>query len=338
MRLIDELGWKIEYIEIVFNIIRMTLIIPIFICFKGIVETMIKKSVLRKGVQSVQLKLEKMSKDRTENNEQLRLLYGDVKATGFLNKIEVDLRYAGIVKGKISFEVVVLAMTSIVTMSVVLSWVTLKNTYITLVSPFVVIIAMKIIIDNKIGIRYKKTDAELLSLLAATSNYCLVTDNLVSILERAACNLNGVLRKEILVAVDVIRAKGETSIVLKELEINNPHPFFKTFIRNLEIASRNKANYIDVVNECKSMLDITRENEKKIAQSKQDARGMIMILSFIGIAGVYMIATEMLMIPISELLKYLTSDLIGTIVTVYTTVVVIVGIAFSTCDRGGAKR
>lgn len=337
MRLADQLGINLEYMIIILSAVRIVLIIPMFICMKGIAETMVKKSVLRKGIEAVYNRMEKVSSDREENEKQMRVMYGDVKANGLLNKLEIDFRYAGIIKGRVTFELVSLvAMVAIVAV-IIVTWTTTGNGYLTIVSSVVLVLIAKIIVDNMIGARYRKIDKELLSFINAISNYCLVGDNLVDILDKAANSMSGIIRNEVNSAVNVIRVKGETSVVLKELEVNNPHPF-KTLIRNLEIASRNKANYLEVVDGCRHMLEITRENEKQLSRVKSDSRVTLLVLSMAGLLGIYMISVWILNMPFSYFIEYLLSSSIGTIIMVYMTVVIVIGVANSVCDRGGASR
>lgn len=338
MRLADQLGINLEYVTIILSIVRISMIIPMFICMKGIAETMVKRSVLRKGIEAVYNRMEKASSDREENEKQIRVMYGDVKANGLLNKLEIDFRYAGIIKGKVTFELVSLVAMIVIVSVIVVTWITTGNGYLTIMSCVMLILIAKITVDNMVGARYRKIDKELLSFINAISNYCLVGDNLLDILDKAANSMSGIIRNEVNSAVNVIRVKGETSVVLKELEVNNPHPFFKTLIRNLEIASRNKANYLEVVDGCRHMLEITRENEKQLSRVKSDSRVTLLVLSMAGLTGIYMISVWLLNMQFSYFIEYLLSSSIGTIITVYMTVVIVIGVANSVCDRGGSSR
>lgn len=338
MRLADQLGINLEHMIIILSAVRIALIMPLFMCMKGIAETMVKKSVLRKGIEAVYSRMEKASSDREENEKQMRVMYGDTKAKGLLNKLEIDFRYAGLIKGKVTFELVSLIAMIIIVAVIVVAWTMTGNAYLTVVSSVVLVLIAKVIVDNMIGARYRKIDKELLSFINAISNYCLVGDNLVDILDKAANSMSGIIRNEVNSAVNVIRVKGETSVVLKELEVNNPHPFFKTLIRNLEIASRNKANYLEVVDGCRHMLEITRENEKQLSRVKSDSRVTLLVLSMAGLLGIYMISVWILNMPFSYFIEYMLSSSIGTVAMVYMTVVIIIGVANSVCDRGGASR
>lgn len=328
-----NLDFGIEYI--IFGIVRFLVIVPMFISAVKIIRYVQSGSLIRKGMMQVYNRVNRITIERENNEKEIRQIYGNSKQKGLLNKFEQTLRYSGLLRGAITFEVVIILLACVELVAFMCAWMMTKNIYQTVVTPVAIWLVINVAVNNVAGLRYKNIDKEMLPMLNMVSSYCLITDNLVKILEGTANNVGGTIGKELSWAVNKIKTGSPCSDVLKELEINSPHQLFKTLIRNLEMASRNSSNYIDVVEELREMLEIVRENEKKMEIERRNGRITVLMLVVSGLVCIAFISEGIANVPLNKIISVMTNDSVGTAILIYLTVVAGASLVYAISDKGG---
>ena len=139
--------------------------------------------------------------------------------------------------------------------------------------------------------RMDKTEGELLTLINAVDGYAGTSDDIISILENAARMLDAD----------------------SPLRMNIEHPFFKTFVRNLEISSRNNANYKAIVAESRGLLKSYIDNSAKLKNIYSNGRMNIMILLAACVMSVFIVSDMLIGTSIKDLIVLISSNVIGQI-------------------------
>lgn len=319
----------------ILTILGYLLVIPLFFACKGFIQAVQANSLIEKGLINIAERFNKLSRKREYDEQVVRQLYGDSKPKGLLNMIEKDLRYAGLLRG-ISLELLLTLYLGVLMILFVAIYTGTHSLFSALFVPILVVFIVKMMINVSIRRRYTAIDKSFSSLLDTILSYCLVTDNLTKILEGTGLTLRGIVGDELLWAVNKIKRGGGSSDVLKELEINSPHRLFKTLIRNLEIASRNQANYSSVVDSLREMYVVIEENEKQLAVKRHSVQLATGCIAVCGIVCVVLVATGILGIGTNDILAQLANSTIGLIDLIWLTIMLGITLVFIFGGKGGA--
>ena len=104
------------------------------------------------------------------------------------------------------------------------------------------------------------------------------SDDIIYILEKAAAMTAGPIHDELWHTVTMVKSGLQGTVALGQLESRIEHAFFKTLIRNLEISSRNNANYREITMQCRSLLTEQLDNTKKLEEIYREARIRLIVI------------------------------------------------------------
>lgn len=288
-------------------------------------------SLLHRGVMNIYSRLSHATGNRRQVERQVKALYGEVERKDRLSHIEENIRYSGLARRYqfltpelvMLFIIIIMSFIALVCMFLKLPW------YMTVGAEIVAFIVIEMIFRKKRKERMKKTEDELLTFVNAVDGYAGMSDDIIHILENASGMLSesSPMREEIITAVASARNSGQESAALSILMANVEHPFFKTFIRNLEISSRNNANYKDIVSESRGILKGYIDNTKKLENIYRNGRirMILMLISFV--MSIFIIAGMVLM-TVKELLMTIGSYKIGAVLLTVTMLVLAVSVYY----------
>lgn len=296
--------------------------------------------VVQSGLHKMYSGLRDLARNREAEEDAYRELYGKHLRENWVTRFDSLLHYSGLFRKYkfLSTEIVIILMVLILGVVFFGSFVIfdgLNGWYYILVAELVTYLIIMSWLNNMRMKEYRKCGKQMLSFVNIVSNYASTTDDLINILERAAYGLDEPLRTVINEAYIKARSTGNTSEALKQLEYSLEYPFFKTVIRNLELASRNEANYSVIVNECREMLQNNLENEKELEIIYRNGRIKLVGTVAAGMGCIFILATGILGMDVLELINSMRSSVIGTLIMVYAIVVSFLGLYHAFIDGEG---
>jgi len=172
------------------------------------------------------------------------------------------------------------------------------------------------------GIRYKKTEKQLMVFINLLENYSRTSDDLIDIISKTELYMDEPLKSAIRKFSWEAKHIGETDAAIKHLTEKIPHRKFKEIIQNLEICRKHDTNYEDVLKDIRvSIQEYLKSKEEKMI-IRQNTRGNIMIMMFVG--GFIMRLVNGFVE--GGLLTLLSSNFIGILIITYIVLVVLTGI------------
>ncbi|MCU6763049.1 Flp pilus assembly protein TadB [uncultured Roseburia sp.] len=151
--------------------------------------------------------------------------------------------------------------------------------------------------------KLNQTERELLPFLNLVDNFSRSEQDLFRILERTGRYLKEPLRSAVIACSRQAVMTGNRYDAVWELIYQIQHPKFQEIIRNLEICSRNEANYSEVLRDMRQSLQhyiAARREEKEISKEGRIQTAFILLM------GVVMMGmlTAMTRISMRDILKY----------------------------------
>ena len=137
---------------------------------------------------------------------------------------------------------------------------------------------------------YHNTETQLKFFISLVSSNSAMASDLVNVLEMAAPYVTNPIRGAILRAASTARVTGNPDEAIWQLEREVEHPLFKSFIRNLDICSKNDGDFRSVAK------DFSVQAEQSIAQLEKqraifaNARNEVILMVGVGIALSFMSA------------------------------------------------
>ncbi len=274
-------------------------------------------SVIEHGMQNVYSRLTSATGNRRQIDRQIKQMYGEVTSSSRMSHIEENIRYSGLLH-KYRFltpEIMLMIMIAVSAAIAVLGVMIKIPWYMVGLTVAVYIAGTEFIFQRMRNARMDKTEGELLTLINAVDGYAGTSDDIISILENAARMLDAdsPLRDEIVTATAQARNSGRETDALSLLMMNIEHPFFKTFVRNLEISSRNNANYKAIVAESRGLLKSYIDNSAKLKNIYSNGRMNIMILLAACVMSVFIVSDMLIGTSIKDLIVLISSNVIGQI-------------------------
>ncbi len=130
---------------------------------------------------------------------------------------------------------------------------------------------------------YHNTEMQLKFFISLVSSNSVMASDLVNVLEMAASYMTNPVRGAILRAVNTVRVKGNPDEAVWQLEREIEHPLFKSFIRNLDICSKNDGDFRSV------SKDFAVQAEQSLTQLEKEraifsaARSEVILMVCIGL-------------------------------------------------------
>ena len=141
--------------------------------------------------------------------------------------------------------------------------------------------------------RYRREEEQLLTLVNSIESCAAESDDIIYILEKAAAMTAGPIHDELWHTVTMVKSGLQGAVALGQLESRIEHAFFKTLIRNLEISSRNNANYREITMQCRSLLTEQLDNTKKLEEIYREARIRLIVIFLCAIVCLEIMARTM---------------------------------------------
>lgn len=231
-------------------------------------------NMLRQGIESIYERINMLSGSREDVKKQLEALYGSMDGRGWIAHISDCLEYSGLMArfAWLTPELYVVLLTLVLTAAFIGGWMMSSRWYMGIGAAALLYLLTEYVFGKMRSRRLQEEEAQLTALINLVESYAAESDDLIYILHRAGCMIDGPLKEEIQRCVLKVRGGMKTATALRTLENHIEHPFFKTFIRNLEISSRNNAEYGRIVEECRRLLLEQLENSRKMADIYRNAR------------------------------------------------------------------
>ena len=272
-------------------------------------------SVLEHGMRNVYTRLASATGNRRQIERQIKQMYGEVTSSGRMSRIEENIRYSGMAHryGFLTPEIALMTMIAVSAAIVIFGVVIKIPWYMVGLTEAAFIAGTEFIFQRKRNARMSKTEDELLTFINAVDGYAGTSDDIISILENAArmLDMDSPLREEIVTATASARNSGRETDALSLLMMNIEHPFFKTFVRNLEISSRNNANYKAIVAESRGLLKSYIDNSEKLKNIYRKGRINIMLLLAACLISVFIVSDMLIGTSLKDLIALIGSNVIG---------------------------
>lgn len=271
--------------------------------------------------------LNDITQNRQERAAKERALYG-VQQNNWITELDRKLKYSGLCRRykRLSTELFMVLLILVLAISLLAGFMIFDKWYWAFLAVFMVYLIIRAGLNRICHIQYTGCGRQMLSFINLVANHAASSDDLMNVLERTAFELNEPLRGIILECCMGAKASGNAGEALRLLEDSVEYPFFKTVIRNLELAARNEANYSEVINECRILLQNNLENEKELELIYQNGRNELIGTIGAGVISIYVLATGILRIGIGALLESLMSTGFGIFIAVYAVVIVFLGL------------
>ena len=160
--------------------------------------------------------------------------------------------------------------------------------------------------------RWKQTEKELMPFLNIIDNFSKTKQDLFQIFEMATPYLREPLKSALSECGKHAAATGNRMEAIRDLIYRIEHPKFREIIQNLEICSRNEANYTRVLGDMRDSLAAYMSNRKEEAGILKEGQVQITVITCMGIPMIAML-TAITQIP----LRGMTENFFGRFIIVY---------------------
>lgn len=167
--------------------------------------------------------------------------------------------------------------------------------------------------------RWKQTEKELMPFLNIVDNFSKSEQDLFHIFELATPYLREPLQSALSECQKHAAATGNRVEAIRDLIYRMEHPKFREMIQNLEICSRNEANYAKIMGDMRDSLSAYMSNRKEESGILREGQVQILVITCMGIPMIAML-TAITQIP----LRQMTENFFGRFVIGYWVVLVIV--------------
>ena len=285
-----------------------------------------RKHLIVRGIENIYEQISASGEKRKVTQKRLRQLYGSMGHSDILSYIDTSVRYSGIQhKYGISTEIYMVLLVVLMAIGFVLASSLLKNPAAGLIAVPAVFLLSEAVLSKMRKSRYDAVQKELLIFINSVGTYSAITNDIMQILNKSAAMVTGPIREEVMATVAAAKGSGNSAELLRALEDRVEHPFFKRFIRNLEIASRHSANYADIVEESRSVMESHLRNSEELTLIFHKGRRQIACILAAGCGITVMMVTGILDIPLREFYSVMMSGTGGRLIM--TAAAVVIGVS-----------
>ena len=279
----------------------------------GFMEKIHQNNMLRQGIENLYGKICVLSGSREEVKRQLEALYGSTDNRGWIAHVSENLEYSGL-EARFKWltpELYIVFLTPLLAAAFIGGWLTMSKWYWGLATAAFVYLLIEHIFGKMRDYRYRMEEAQLSAFINLVESFAAESDDIIYILHRAGEMISGPMHDEILSCVLSVQNGVQTTKALRTLERRIEYPFFKTFIRNLEISSRNNAGYREIVTECRKMLMEQLESSKKMSDIYRSARVRLVTVLAGSVTCMDIMAEYMVGTGLGNMLKHLSGSAVG---------------------------
>lgn len=227
--------------------------------------------------------LKKMSESeqkRLEEEKKQRLLQGNSHKKNWVRRIDLLLLQSGM-KSRIPIlnteMFLLLLIGGALTAEIVCLWRKMSIVWAILTPPLFLAGSFGLL-EWLSGRNYKKAEEQLLPFMNLIGNYSYTEDDLVSIFGRIVPYLEEPYRGAVEECYLYAKATGDTLTAFRELGMKIPHEQFQRLMRNLEICCQHEANYAEIIDDSREMLQDYLKNKKEQEALKKNARIELLLL------------------------------------------------------------
>lgn len=238
------------------------------------IYNIIKQIQMKKVVDNIMESSEEKTLKRTLYYEQLHEEYGVIDKIKFKRKIDILLIRSGL-KDKFKFlNADIFIIISILFSSIVsvIAMLFLKRLAISIGVGVIAFLVLQLIIYILTNINYEKVDNQIIIFLNLLENFSSTNDDIVSIFQQASEYLTYPLNKYCNEFVAESKSTGNTRLAFTNLADKIENEKLRDVITNLEISSRNDANYSEIISKSKDVIQgyfSSKENKKSIKRDGQ---------------------------------------------------------------------
>lgn len=237
-------------------------------------------SLLSVTGQALLRKMSESERKRLEKEKKLRLLQGNSGKKSWVCRIDLLLLQSGV---KAAFTLIntelflLLMLCAALSAEAVCVWRRASVLWM-IFTPVLVVGGSLALLLFLSGRNYQRAEEQLLPFMNLIGNYSYTEDDLISIFGRIQPYLEEPYRSAVGECHLYARSTGDAVTALRELGMKIPHEQFQRLIRNLEICCQHEANYGEIIDDSREMLQDYLRNKKERDAVKKNARIEILLL------------------------------------------------------------
>lgn len=296
-----------------------------------------KTNSLKLTVNELYDRISSMSGCREEVGRRLAALYGNMGKKGMIAHITDNIEYSGVssILPGLTPELYILIMLMLSAATFVLTGVISGNIYYGIPAATAPWVVSEMLFSLLRNYRYRREEEQLLTLVNSIESSAAESDDIIYILERAAAMTAGPIHDELWHTVTMVKSGLQGTVALGQLESRIEHAFFKTLIRNLEISSRNNANYREITMQCRSLLTEQLDNTKKLEEIYREARIRLIVIYLCALVCLEIMARTMLGMSLKDMLLMFSRSTIGCCLIVMIVGALLMTVYFILTKMGG---
>lgn len=296
-----------------------------------------KTNSLKLTVNELYDRISNMSGCREEVGRRLAALYGNMGRKGLIAHISDNIEYSGVssILPGLTPELYILIMLMLSAAAFVLTGVISGNIYYGIPAATAPWVVSEMFFSLLRNYRYRREEEQLLTLVNSIENSAAESDDIIYILEKAAAMTAGPIHDELWHTVTMVKSGLQGTVALGQLESRIEHTFFKTLIRNLEISSRNNANYREITMQCRTLLTEQLDNTKKLEEIYREARIRLIVIYLCALVCLEIMARTMLGMSLKDMLLMFSRSTIGCCLIVMIAGALLMTVYFILTKMGG---
>lgn len=270
--------------ELAVIILQVILFITLFYFSYMSIRYLLLYRVLRQAVDRTYSRLSDREKIRLNSKKEQKLIYGDIEEKGLINNLDRMLTYSGLkYKYKfISTELILLAWVVGTALFIILSQYIFKTTIYGMIAALVFIAVTYMALNVFSNIQYKLVHKSILKFVNIIENFAATSNDIITILEKSCAYTQNPIRNAVYRCVVEARNSGDRDYALRKLQDSIENDYFKEMIRTLRISSSYEANYVEVVRDCKTVLQQALKYEAEKDSIRKNGRNDMLILTAVG--------------------------------------------------------
>ena len=268
-------------------IFRVALLLTVMAFSYHLYKFLYRKNVIEKMVNDFETNYKK----RQELEEKIRREEGNVIKKGFIHHIDMMIERSRLRK-KIPFLTTELYLVISIIVGLacfILSKLFIQFWVINVLISILSVFGMYLVIYYSSGFNFEKIDDQIITLINDIENFSNVSNDIVTIFENVADYLDDPLDEYFMEFVQYSRETGDIEGAFKNIEGKIENEKLQNLFKNLEIASRNRANYKELMKEARSIFNGYFDSKTKRKILISNGRAGIFTLLIVGIGMLYFV-------------------------------------------------
>lgn len=268
-------------------IFRVALLLTVMAFSYHLYKFLYRKNVIEKMVNDFETNYQK----RQELEEKIRREEGNVIKKGFIHHIDMMIERSRLRK-KIPFLTTELYLVISIIVGLacfILSKLFIQFWVINVLISILSVFGMYLVIYYSSGFNFEKIDDQIITLINDIENFSNVSNDIVTIFENVADYLDDPLDEYFMEFVQYSRETGDIEGAFKNIEGKLENEKLQNLFKNLEIASRNRANYKELMKEARSIFSGYFDSKTKRKILISNGRAGIFTLLIVGIGMLYFV-------------------------------------------------